>query len=304
MDFKLSYDNLNSIFEFVHPNQLMIVSETCTTFNQLIQNKTFPKDSYLFSKIELLKWATKHNYRLNKSTMFRKAIKYGDTKVLQYLKDNIKNSYKHLQPKLYIHAIDKESIEILDWLVKSKCLYNHTIFDISAPSEIFSWVMTNCVWNSDQLYDVIETENIDKINWVIKSVPFLSNDVCDIASQCNSLRILKWAVQNNFKYGETTCSNAALNGNLKMIKFLRKNKCKWSTWTVADAASNGHNHIIKYCLKNNCPVDEYSCCEAALNNHLQTLKLLIEEYKCPVDDKTYSESFKNPDISEYLKTLT
>jgi hypothetical protein len=300
MDFIFNYDTLNYIFTFIHPNQRIIISETCKTFNEIIVDRTFPKDSFLFSRSELIEWAIDHEYKIKKNSMFQKAIKYGNANVLQYLKDNVKNSNKYLKTPLFINAIDRESIDILEWLKKSRCLYNSVIFNLAAPAEIYNWVMTNLVWNSEQFHDVIESENIDTLMWVIKSVPFLSEYVCDIASECNSLKILKWAVHNNFKYGETTCSNAALNGNLKMVKFLRKNKCKWSSWTIADAASNGHNHVIKWCLKNKCQVDEYACCEAANNNHLDTLELLIEN-DCPIDDKTYYAAQKNPEIFEYLQ---
>jgi len=288
MDYILNHDTLNYIFQFIHPSEHMILSETCKTFNEMIGKKTFPKDSLLFSRPELIEWAIDHEYKIKKWSMFRKAIKYGNTNVLQYLKDNIKNSNKYLIPSLFIHAMDKESIDILDWLMKSRCLYNNVICNLASSSEIYNWIMTNLVWNSDQLQNIIKSENIDKIMWVVKSVPLLSEYVCDIASECNSMKVLKWAIKNKFKYGETTCSNAALNGNLKMVKFLRKNKCKWSSWTIADAASNGHNHVIKWCLKNNCKVDEYACSEAFSNKHLDTLKLLIEN-KCPTDDKTYHD---------------
>ena len=307
MDSILNYDTLNVIFQFIHVNERIIISETCKTFNEIItrkqQHSSFPKDSFLFSRIELIEWALDHEYKIKKSSMFRKAVEYGNVKVLQYLKDNIQNSNKYLKTPLYIYAIDRESIEILDWLIKSRCLYNNLIFNLSSSSEIYKWIMTNFVWNSEQFYTVVKSENIDKISWVIKSVPFLAEHICDIASECNSFKVVKWAVKNNFKYSENICSNAALNGNLKMIKFLRKNNCKWNSWTIADAATNGHNHVIKWCLKNNCPVDEYACYEAVSNNHLETLKLLIEN-NCPIDNKAYYASQKNPEILEYLKTFS
>ena len=304
----LNDDVLNDIFKFIHINERIILSETCKTFNEIITKKSsyyFPKDSFLFSRIELIEWALDHNYKIKKISMFRKAIEYGDINVLQYLKDNIKNSNKYLKTPLYIYAIEKESIEILNWLIKSRCLYNNLIFDLSTSSEIYKWITNNLVWNTDQFYKVIKSENIDKIMWVVNSVPFLSEYICDIASECNSFKVLKWGVQNNFKYGENTCSNAALNGNLKMIKFLRKNKCKWNSWTITDAASNGHNHVIKWCLKNNFQYsyDEYACYEAVSNNHLDTLKLLIEN-NFPIGNNTYFAAQKNPEILEYLKTFS
>ena len=305
MNIILNYDTLNVIFQFIHLNERIIISETCKTFNEIITKKPFPKDSFLFSRIELIEWALDHKYKIKKISMFRKAIEYGGINVLQYLKDNIKNSNKYLNTPLYIYAIEKESIEILNWLIKSRCLYNNLIFDLSISSEIYKWITNNLVWNTDQFYKVIKSENIDKIMWVVNSVPFLSEYICDIASECNSFKVLKWGVQNNFKYGENTCSHAALNGNLKMIKFLRKNKCKWNSWTITDAASNGHNHVIKWCLKNNFQYsyDEYACYEAVSNNHLDTLKLLIEN-NFPIGNNTYFAAQKNPEILEYLKTFS
>ena len=92
MDYILNHDTLNYIFQFIHPSEHMILSETCKTFNEMIRKKTFPKDSLLFSSPELIEWAIDHEYKIKKWSMFRKAIKYGNTNVLQYLKDNIKNN--------------------------------------------------------------------------------------------------------------------------------------------------------------------------------------------------------------------
>ena len=291
MDLILNCDTLNYIFSFIHHNERIIISETCKTFNDIILDKTFPKDSVLFSRLELIEWAIDHQYKIKKNSMFSKAIRYGNINVLQYLQDNIKNSNKYLKSQLFTYAIDKESIIILDWLKKSRCLYDNIIFKLSVPHEIFNWIITNLIFNSDQFYNIIKSENIDDIIWVITSIPFLSEYVCDIASECNSFKVIKWAVNHNLKYGEQTCSNAALNGNLKMLKFLRKNKCKWNSWTIADAASNGHNHVIKWCLQKNCDIDKYAFSQAASNNHFDTLELLLDN-NCPIDDNT---SQKNPE---------
>lgn len=288
MDFILNTDTLYYIFQFIDPNEIMFVSETCKTFNKLIDKKTFPNDSILYSSIHFLKWAICHQYKVRKTNMFRKAIKYGkgEIEILQYLNDNICNSYKYLNAPLFIYAIEKESIDILNWLKKSKCLYNDLIFNLCIPDKFHKWMITNLVFNLDQLRNVIKSENIDEIMWVIKSIPFLSEHVCDMASECNSTKILEWAVNNNLKYGEITCSNAALNGNLEMLQFLRKNECAWNSWTISEAASNGHDHVIKWCLQNNCDVDEYASYEAVINNHPNTLKLLME-HNCPIDHKIY-----------------
>ena len=305
MDSILNDDIIRYIFQYIGKYELMIISETCKTFNNLLENKKFPSDFYLFSNVKLIEWAIDHEYKIKKINMFKNAIKYGNVKVLQYLKDNIDNNSKFLQNDLFLIAVQKKSIEIeiLEWLVKSQCIYNDSLFSIWSQPHIYHWISINCIWNFNQLYDIIKSKNINTLKWAIASIPRLSKFVCDIASECNSIKILKWGVNNKFKYGKKTCSNAAMNGNLKMLKFLRKNNCIWDSWTITDAVTNGHIHIIKWCLKNNCKVDDYAYYEAVSNNNLEILKILIKEnkHKCCIDQKTYIEAKKYPEILKYLE---
>jgi hypothetical protein len=47
------------------------------------------------------------------------------------------------------------------------------------------------------------------------------------AALCGNMTILKWLVQNGFKFSEITCFDAARNGHLDMLKWLVQNGCKW-----------------------------------------------------------------------------
>lgn len=57
----------------------------------------------------------------------------------------------------------------------------------------------------------------------------------EIASE-GSLKLLKWAHDNGYRWNESTCTNAAENGHLKMLKWARSEGCPWDSNTCAYAA--------------------------------------------------------------------
>jgi Ankyrin repeats (3 copies) len=276
----LNDDVLSHILTFVDKNEVIFLKETCKIFYEALKNfrTQFPKKTLVFSDIKFLDWAIDHEYKIEKKKMFVHAIKYGHKpkKILQYLMDEIDHCSRYLTPKLHALAIEKGQISTLQWLIKNRCRYDSKIFDAFAPLEIYNWVFENYVWNEKQLSHIIEEDKLEKLKWVLDSLPFLSDFVCDIAAECNSDKILKWSVRNRFPYGEDTIANCALNGNLKMIKFLHKNKCRSNQWVIANACAKGHLNVVKWCLKNKYEIGEYALIEAENNGHHDIFDYLNE----------------------------
>jgi hypothetical protein len=81
-----------------------------------------------------------------------------------------------------------------------------------------------------------------------------ANDVCEYAACWGSLRLLKWARENNLDWSAGTCFCAALHGHLPALKYLHENGCPWDSATTCYwAAYNKHWDCLQYAVDNKCP---------------------------------------------------
>ena len=80
--------------------------------------------------------------------------------------------------------------------------------------------------------------------------------VCEYAAFQGSVRLLKWARQNNLDWGRTCC-NAAVNGHLPVLKYLHENGCPWDENMCWYAASYKRWDCLQYAVDNKCPQWEY-----------------------------------------------
>ena len=60
--------------------------------------------------------------------------------------------------------------------------------------------------------------------------------VCTHAAMRGSVRLLKWARENNLDWSAHTCSCAAYNGHLPALQYLHENGCPWDSYTCSSAA--------------------------------------------------------------------
>jgi hypothetical protein len=120
-----------------------------------------------------------------------------------------------------------------------------------------------------------------------------AKNVCGHAAYRGSVRLLKWARENNRNnWSADTCSTAAQYGHLPALQYLHENGCPWDEYTCFSAAENGHLPALQYLHENGCPWDEYTCTSAAGNGHLPTLKYLHEN-GCPWDWDTCDNAADN-----------
>ena len=104
--------------------------------------------------------------------------------------------------------------------------------------------------------------------------------VCRSAALRGSLRLLKWARENNRAWNIHMCEYAAQNGHLPALKYLRENGCPWDNWTCLSAARNGHLPALKYLHENGCPWNSDTCRSAACNKHWDCFQYAVDN-KCP-----------------------
>ena len=77
--------------------------------------------------------------------------------------------------------------------------------------------------------------------------------VCNVAARRGSVRLLKWARENNVAWSAVTCHYAASNGHLPALKYLHENGCPWDSHTCWHAAIHKHWDCLQYAVDNKCP---------------------------------------------------
>jgi hypothetical protein len=82
--------------------------------------------------------------------------------------------------------------------------------------------------------------------------------VCNYAASRGSVRLLKWARENNCDWSTDTCDCAALHGHLSTLKYLHENGCPWDSGTCYYAANNEHWDCLQYAVDNKCPESGYA----------------------------------------------
>ena len=104
--------------------------------------------------------------------------------------------------------------------------------------------------------------------------------VCDNAAGRGSVRLLKWARENNLDWSAHAFWRAAENGHLPALQYLHENGCPWNSNTCLFAAMNGHLPALKYLHENGCPWDRYTCSSAAAHKHWDCVQYAVDN-KCP-----------------------
>ena len=92
---------------------------------------------------------------------------------------------------------------------------------------------------------------------VVGLLGLASEYVCNHTASRGSVRLLKWARENNYAWGTDACSYAALNGHLPALQYLHENGCPWNMYTCENAANNKHWDCLQYLVDNKCPKWEY-----------------------------------------------
>jgi hypothetical protein len=164
-------------------------------------------------------------------------------------------------------------------------------FDFDAFPDVYSWR------RSDLIIDMMDNDEALSLPYerVVGLLGAVANDVCNDAASRGSVRLLKWARENNLVWSACTCFSAAHNGHLPALKYLHENGCPWNTDTCRVAAGNGHLFVLKYLHENGCPWDKWTCKYAADHKRWHCLKYAVDN-KCPQWEKhakKYNKKYKH-----------
>ena len=98
----------------------------------------------------------------------------------------------------------------------------------------------------------------------------------DYAASRGSVRLLKWARENNRTWSTDMCIYAARIGHLPALQYLHENGCPWDSNTCIHAAMEGHLPVLKYLHENGCPWDQGTCYYAAQRKHWDCLQYVVD----------------------------
>ena len=79
-----------------------------------------------------------------------------------------------------------------------------------------------------------------------------ANSVCNYAASRGSVRLLKWARENNLDWSAGACSSAAWKGHLSVLQYLHENGCPWDSDTCMYAAVFRRWDCLQYAVDNKC----------------------------------------------------
>jgi hypothetical protein len=123
-------------------------------------------------------------------------------------------------------------------------------FDFNAFSDKSDWMWgTRCI----RLLDNDEALSLP-YERVVGLLGETAKDLCDDAALRGSVRLLRWARENNCVVWSTdTCSYAAQNGHLPALKYLHQNGCPWNWTTCFCAGIRERWDCLQYAVDNKAP---------------------------------------------------
>lgn len=177
---------------------------------------------------------------------------------------------------LFLKAIEYNSLHILKWL-----------------NNIESWSNSNIL--------VYEAKTMNYLPYGY-ATNYCNTQIFTHAAKKGNLPIMKWLLENNFRWDEDTFSAAVENGNLEILKWLRKNNCPWSEFVFAEAATKGDLVIMEWLYENKCPMNEYTMINAVKYGNIEHLDWLLER-KGPLHVDLFSTAAEtgNLEILKWLK---
>ena len=111
---------------------------------------------------------------------------------------------------------------------------------------------------------------------VVRLLGEAAERVCNVAASRGSVRLLKWARENNRAWSTYACCHAATNGHLPALQYLHENGCPWNSHTCRYAAYTGHLPILQYLHENGCPRNSDTCRYAAYKEHWDCLQYAVD----------------------------
>ena len=130
-------------------------------------------------------------------------------------------------------------------------------FDVDAFPDVYTWTPGGTWTKGTRIIHLMD--NDEALSLPYERVVGLLGDpgeyLCDYAAIRGSVRLLKWARENNRDWSTHTCYWAARNGHLPALKYLHENGCPWNREfgdTCYYAALRKHWDCLQYLVDNKC----------------------------------------------------
>jgi len=218
----LNDDVLRYILSFLKHGQITIISEVNSYFNKLVidKKKFFPSKTDIYSSLSMFKWVLEHEY-LNKLSDDKRVKKYieqciritDNIDILNYISDNFYINKTNFTGRLYLKALLLNRCKSYEWLKKNKFNYDFFYNYLCLRKEITK--DKDLIFKKEEFYDVVKTDNVNEVKWILDSVHHLREYVCLFASETNSEKVFKWAFYKYFDVDhiESIIENIKQNNN-------------------------------------------------------------------------------------------
>jgi len=203
-------------------------------------------------------------------------------------------------------------LDVLMWLKDQGCPFKTTP-TLSALMSMTNWLAdfhrNNPSPDSNlAALQVIKTEE-EILRWENDSPKRFVGRTGVKAAKGGHLKLLQWAMANDFPVGKPTIAAAAKGGHLDIIKWLVERGCEWDEWALESAANRGHLDVIQWLVEAH-PNDVLSRSEfitlcAAEGGHLHVLKRLREKGVPLALPEVFSISLQNGqlEVAKWLREI-
>ena len=212
------------------------------------------------------------------------AAKTGQIGVLEYLKD-----ISYFGGSTFDSACKYGQIKVLDWLKKNDRLRSiHSYWEVFRTNniEVIQWSIINKPrqWTSAETASVARIGDLDSLKLCVEHNCPWDFQTCVTAARSGFFDMLKWAVANGCPLHAKVCEAAARGGHFDILMWLRENGCDMDITTAATAAETGRKDIIQWAIETQGLAWAKEICDgAALGGHIDLIKWLLEQ-GCPWDD--------------------
>lgn len=183
-----------------------------------------------------------------------------------YMVQHIINNEKYIKTNRAIpNAVRSGNIQLIDFLIKNKFVYNQNIFiyacknnKIEVVHYLHETLKMNC---SNKMTDIVaKNGNLELMQYLIEKMKLsCGNKTFDIASENGHLNILKYLWDHNSNknrnskiYSNRALNGASRNGHINVVYFLREKNVNITQLSIKIAIKTDHIMIANYltqCIK-------------------------------------------------------
>jgi len=164
------------------------------------------------------------------------------------------------------YAIDRNKIEILDWIYSGEKRYSHfSLLDKASRIgniEILKWAVDKwgerCDWNMSCIYAAhCVKKNPEILKWIIKNGCPWDDLVTYYFVVNNNFEMLKWCLDNGCPWYEETSISYRLTKkkNYTKLKWVIENGCPWDPKVFNKLLQREDFEMLKWAVDNGCPWD-------------------------------------------------